>query len=511
MFVLLQFNPNSYRVTKQKMLGRGSGVISRVTYCRATFNFYSTHDKIKAPPIVYISGEEMSRVAGELYLEKWIRPFLDTSSWEFFDLSCKSRDDTNDQVLRDCIAAGKRIGAIYKEPTITPTEQQKKEFGLKKAWGSPNGAMRRGWNGITISRDTIHLEGMELGYKKPVLFDRHAVGGEYGAGYGMVKQGKATTIFTPDDGSTPTVVDHRVLPDSESALVVYSNPLDNVTDMAHHFFGRCLEAGVTPYVITKKTVFKWQEGFWQRMKAVYDAHFKSKFLEKGVIAPKSNGELQHFLSDVATMQVIRWTDGGFGMCAHNYDGDVLTDEIAQIHRSPGFLSSVLNGVNDDGSIIKEFEASHGTVTDMYKAHLRGEETSLNPLSMMEALIGAVRHSAKLSNNKNQEDLLSFIDKLQKSIHAQLTSGQGTRDLNPDGLTTEQFVDAVADRLIKAGVSKPQQTFVPPVDPRQADVALMRKLFDSLDSDKNGKIDFEEFSKGMKKLGIAPGADSLKKF
>jgi hypothetical protein len=26
-------------------------------------------------------------------------------------------------------------------------------------WGSPNGAMRRGWNGITISRDTIHIDG----------------------------------------------------------------------------------------------------------------------------------------------------------------------------------------------------------------------------------------------------------------------------------------------------------------------------------------------------------------
>lgn len=35
--------------------------------------------------------------------------------------------------------------------------------GLKKAWGSPNGAMRRGWNGITISRDTIHIEGVKLG------------------------------------------------------------------------------------------------------------------------------------------------------------------------------------------------------------------------------------------------------------------------------------------------------------------------------------------------------------
>jgi isocitrate dehydrogenase len=60
----------------------------------------------------------------------------------------------------------------------------------------------------------------------------------------------------------------------------------------------------------------------------------------------------------------------------------------------------LNGVNDDGSIIKEFEASHGTVTDMWFAHLRGEETSLNPLSMMEALIGAMQHSAALAIQRN---------------------------------------------------------------------------------------------------------------
>jgi len=41
---------------------------------------------------------------------------------------------------------------------------------------------------------------------------------------------------------------------------VYHNPLDNVPDLAHHFFQRCLEAKVFPYVVTKKTVFKWQEG-----------------------------------------------------------------------------------------------------------------------------------------------------------------------------------------------------------------------------------------------------------
>ena len=32
-------------------------------------------------------------------------------------------------------------------------------------------------------KDTIHIPGIELGFKRPVLFERHAVGGEYGAGW----------------------------------------------------------------------------------------------------------------------------------------------------------------------------------------------------------------------------------------------------------------------------------------------------------------------------------------
>src|SRR5256885_228006 len=48
------------------------------------------------------------------------------------------------------------------------------------------------------------------------------------------------------------------------------------------------------------------------------------------------GELTHYLSDVASMKLTVWRDGGFGMCAHNYDGDVLTDELAQVHKSPGY-------------------------------------------------------------------------------------------------------------------------------------------------------------------------------
>ena len=80
--------------------------------------------------------------------------------------------------------------------------------------------------------------------------------------------------------------------------------------------------------MTKKTVFKWQEGFWTAMKDVFEEHYKEQYVAAGLL-DGCGGELQHLISDAATMQIIRWTGGGFGMAAHNYDGDMLTDEVAQ--------------------------------------------------------------------------------------------------------------------------------------------------------------------------------------
>ena len=237
-------------------------------------NSVTIGENIPAPPMVYIAGEEMTHYATELFVDQWIKPYFDISTWETYDLSCKSRDVTDDKVLHDAVEAGARIGAIFKEPTITPSTVQVKEMGLSKAFGSPNGAMRKGWNGITISRDTIHIKGIELGYKNQVLFERHAVGGEYGAGYNEVGAGTLLTTYLPDDNSPPFVVDKRDLTDDNNVVVVYHNPYDNVKELAHIFFGRCLEHKVTPYIVTKKTVFKWQEGFWSTMKEIFEKDYK---------------------------------------------------------------------------------------------------------------------------------------------------------------------------------------------------------------------------------------------
>ena len=107
----------------------------------------------------------------------------------------------------------------------------------------------------------------------------------------------------PEGGGAEVLIDERGLTDADNAVVTYHNPLDNVPDLARHFFSRCLEAEVVPYVVTKKTVFKWQEGFWAAMKKVFDAEFKAKYTAAGLL-DGVGGELPHLISDAATMQIL---------------------------------------------------------------------------------------------------------------------------------------------------------------------------------------------------------------
>jgi len=269
---------------------------------------------------------------------------------------------------------------------------------------------------------------------------------------------------------------------------------------------------VIPYVVTKKTVFKWQEGFWLKMKDVFDEHYKEKFIADELLP---GGELQHLISDAATMQIIRWTGGGFGMAAHNYDGDMLTDEVAQVHRSPGFITSNLIGKRDDGTMIKEYEASHGTVADMWEEHLAGKETSLNPLGLVEALIGAMQHAETLEG-VTEGPVFKWTEQLRAAMHQAMVDGKGTRDLcGEDGLTTEQFIAEIASRIDSVeGTSKSEQlkklslsppkrseTVTPALD--NVDIDMVREMFDDMDTNGDGTIDFDEFTSAVIRLGVKP--------
>ena len=110
--------------------------------------------KIKVKnPIVELDGDEMTRVIWEFIKNKLILPYIDLGI-EYYDLSMKSRDDTNDQITVDCAKAIKKNGVGIKCATITPDEERVKEFGLKKMWRSPNGTIRNILGG-TVFREPI--------------------------------------------------------------------------------------------------------------------------------------------------------------------------------------------------------------------------------------------------------------------------------------------------------------------------------------------------------------------
>lgn len=199
----------------------------------------------------------------------------------------------------------------------------------------------------------------------------------------------------------------------------------------------------------------------------------------------------------------------------------MTDQIAQVHRSPGFITSNLVGKSDDGSLIKEFEASHGTVSDLWHKHLAGEETSLNPLGLVEAMIGALQHAAVLDAEKNPGDsakavakdqIFNFCTTLRTALHNTFRYGQGTRDMSgPSGFTTEDFCRKVAWRLQRylamqydevppPSLNEPDRKFRRNYD---VDEEAVNQMFQKYDKNKDGFIDFQEFTRMLTHMNLAP--------
>jgi hypothetical protein len=68
--------------------------------CIWTRDFVTTFIVILSKHHYHTSGEEMTHYTMNLILEAWIKPHIDTSHWQFFDLSCKVRDETEDKILQ---------------------------------------------------------------------------------------------------------------------------------------------------------------------------------------------------------------------------------------------------------------------------------------------------------------------------------------------------------------------------------------------------------------------------
>lgn len=189
---------------------------------------------------------------------------------------------------------------------------------------------------------------------------------------------------------------------------------------------------------TKDTISKtYDHRFKDIFQEIYDAEYKARFEAAGIT-------YFYTLIDDAVARVVR-SKGGFIWACKNYDGDVMSDMVATAFGSLAMMTSVL--VSPDGKY--EYEAAHGTVTRHYYRHLKGEETSTNPVATIFAWSGALRKRGELDG---LADLCAFADRLEKATLDTIESGVMTKDLaalyegEARAVNSKAFLGAIAERM-----------------------------------------------------------------
>jgi isocitrate dehydrogenase len=400
--------------------------------------------KIKvAKPVVELDGDEMTRIIWHFIKDKLILPYLDIEL-DYYDLSIEHRDATDDQVTVDAANAIKRHGVGVKCATITPDEARVEEFGLKKMWKSPNGTIRNILGGVVFREPIIcrNVPRLVPGWTKPIVIGRHAHGDQYKAtDFRVPGPGTVTISYTPSDGGEPFELEVAQFSGSGIAMGMY-NFDDSIRDFARASLNYGLNRGLPVYLSTKNTILKAYDGrFKDLFEEIFETEFKADFDAKGLT-------YEHRLIDDMVAQALKW-EGGYLWACKNYDGDVQSDIVAQGFGSLGLMTSVL--LTPDGKTC-EAEAAHGTVTRHYRAHLRGEQTSTNPIASIFAWTQGLIFRGKVDGTP---DVQRFAETLEKVCVSTVESGDMTKDLailitkDQPWLTTEGFLDALDTNLQKS--------------------------------------------------------------
>ena len=350
------------------------------------------------------------------------------------------RNETNDQVTIDSAEATKKYGVAVKCATITPNAARVKEYNLKEMYKSPNGTIRAMLDG-TVFRAPIIVQGIEpyvKNWKKPITIARHAYGDVYKASEMKVEgPGKAELVFTDENGNETRELIHNFK--GAGVLQGMHNLTSSIESFARSCFNFALETKQDLWFATKDTISKkYDHTFKDIFQEIYDNEYEVKFKEAGIT-------YFYTLIDDAVARVMR-SEGGYIWACKNYDGDVMSDMVATAFGSLSMMTSVL--VSPDGNY--EYEAAHGTVQRHYYKHLKGEETSTNPIATIYAWTGALRKRGELDNIL---ELKEFADKLERACIKTIEDGQMTKDLalittmeNPKVLNTQDFIKAVRTTL-----------------------------------------------------------------
>jgi isocitrate dehydrogenase len=398
--------------------------------------------KVKST-IVDLDGDEMTRVIWAMIKEKLILPYLDIKI-DYYDLGLPNRDKTNDKVTIDAAKAIKKHGIGVKCATITPDEARVKEFNLKKMWLSPNGTIRNILGG-TLFREPIickNVPRLVPGWQYPITIGRHAYGEQYKSQNFKIKgKGKLTITFTPNGKGEPETFEIHDFKGAGVGMGMF-NTEESITDFARASFEYALNKKWPLYFSSKNTILKAYDGtFKDIFEAIYEKEYKKKFAKAGIT-------YEHRLIDDMVAFSLK-SNGKYVWACKNYDGDVMSDMVAQGFGSLGLMTSTL--LAPDGTILTE--AAHGTVTRHFRQHQQGKDTYTNPIASIFAWSQGLLHLAKKDKNKKLE---AFANALEAACIGAVESGKMTKDLSLiieesggkkiEPLTTKKYLDAVKKKL-----------------------------------------------------------------
>jgi isocitrate dehydrogenase len=392
-------------------------------------------------PLVEMDGDEMTRVLWAAVKKELIEPFVELKT-EYFDLSVKNRDDTEDRVTFDSARAAKRLGVAVKCATITANDARVPEYSLKHLLPSPNGTIRAELDGTVFRKPIIvrNVKPSVPSWTKPIILGRHAYGDVYkNTEIAVDGPGKAELVFTGKDGK---VVRKTIMEMSGPGILQGVHNLDSsIESFARACLIYALSEKVDVWFATKDTVSKTYDGRFKAIfQRVFDAEFKAKFDKAGI-------SYFYTLIDDAVARVMK-SSGGFLWACKNYDGDVMSDMVASAFGSLAMMTSVLVSPNN----CFEYEAAHGTVQQHYYRYLKGEKTSTNPAALIFAWSGAFRKRGELDG---LADLGRFADALEAATIETIEAGDMTGDLAriAEGpartLTSDEFIGKIRERLAKA--------------------------------------------------------------
>ncbi len=391
-------------------------------------------------PLVEMDGDEMTRVLWGWIKEILIAPYVALKT-EYYDLGLVRRDETEDAVTEQSALAAKRYGVAVKCATITPNEERRKEYSLKRLWKSPNGTIRRILDG-TVFRAPILCEGIRPyipTWKKPIVLARHAYGDVYSAVEALAGEGEEVYLVSEREGKeTSRLLVHGF--DGAGMVQAMHNTERSVRSFAHACMRYALDEGLPVMFAAKDTVSKVYDGRFKEIVCGVFEEYRAAFEERGLT-------FLYTLIDDAVARMVR-SEGGILWACKNYDGDVMSDMVATAYGSLGMMTSVL--VSPDG--VYEYEAAHGTVTRHYRKYLAGEETSTNPVATIFAWTGAL---AKRGELDGLPALTAFAKRLERATISVIGEGRMTGDLiplfrregvQPVKLESREFLRAVAERL-----------------------------------------------------------------